>query len=237
MIEFPTLRQQRLCELQKHDRVTNAIRLCLAMEPTTLEAAPQLTVATQPVQKPRLSSRKDCVFLRGLPYEAQGDTIVRFLGECAPFIVHEGVHVIYMADGRPSGDAFVQMDSERSASLAAARCHRRYIRGWKKLRYVEVYKCSMLDISNLGAMPVPKAVLLPPILMPLGPFDRRRGAHPRLNMFARSRLTAIPFMASPLAFQLPIAYWSRLSMTPVPQDGRRPGAHPWANVQRLVTSS
>ena len=42
-------------------------------------------------------TRKDCVRLRGLPYEAQVEHILDFLGEHAKHIVYRGVHMVYNA--------------------------------------------------------------------------------------------------------------------------------------------
>lgn len=42
-------------------------------------------------------TRKDCVRLRGLPYEAQVENILEFLGEHAKNIVFQGVHMVYNA--------------------------------------------------------------------------------------------------------------------------------------------
>ena len=43
------------------------------------------------------SSRKDCIRLRGLPYEAQVEQILDFLAEHAKNIVFQGVHMVYNA--------------------------------------------------------------------------------------------------------------------------------------------
>jgi epithelial splicing regulatory protein 1/2 len=41
--------------------------------------------------------RKDCIRLRGLPYEAQVENILDFLAEHAKRIAYRGVHMIYNA--------------------------------------------------------------------------------------------------------------------------------------------
>lgn len=46
-------------------------------------------------------TRKDCVRLRGLPYEAQVENILEFLGEHAKNIVFQGVHMVYNAQVIP----------------------------------------------------------------------------------------------------------------------------------------
>lgn len=47
-------------------------------------------------------TRKDCVRLRGLPYEAQVEHILDFLGDHAKSIVFQGVHMVYNAQVRLS---------------------------------------------------------------------------------------------------------------------------------------
>ena len=40
-------------------------------------------------------TRKDCIRLRGLPYEANVEHILKFLGEHSKNIVFQGVHMVY----------------------------------------------------------------------------------------------------------------------------------------------
>lgn len=40
-------------------------------------------------------TRKDCIRLRGLPYEASVEHILEFLGEHAKNILLQGVHMVY----------------------------------------------------------------------------------------------------------------------------------------------
>lgn len=42
-------------------------------------------------------TRKDCIRLRGLPYEAHVEHILEFLGDHAKNIVLQGVHMVYNA--------------------------------------------------------------------------------------------------------------------------------------------
>lgn len=42
-------------------------------------------------------TRKDCVRLRGLPYEALVEHILEFMGEHSKNIVYQGVHMVYNA--------------------------------------------------------------------------------------------------------------------------------------------
>jgi epithelial splicing regulatory protein 1/2 len=108
---------------------------------------------------------KDCIRLRGLPYEAQVEHILKFLDDFAKNIVFQGVHMVYNAQvrhtktihrfersnlssivkqGQPSGEAFIQMDSETSAYLSAQQKHHRYMTFGKKQRYIEVSDSSMM---------------------------------------------------------------------------------------------
>ncbi|XP_066255168.1 RNA-binding protein fusilli isoform X1 [Euwallacea similis] len=102
-------------------------------------------------------TRKDCVRLRGLPYEAQVEHILDFLGDYAKNIVYQGVHMVYNAQGQPSGEAFIQMDSEQSAFITAQQKHHRYMTFGKKQRYIEVFQCSGEDMNLVltGGLPAP----------------------------------------------------------------------------------
>lgn len=53
-----------------------------------------------PQQMITSGTRKDCIRLRGLPYEAQVEHILEFLGEHAKSIVYQGVHMVYNAQVR-----------------------------------------------------------------------------------------------------------------------------------------
>ncbi|CAB3229585.1 unnamed protein product [Arctia plantaginis] len=108
---------------------------------------------------------KDCVRLRGLPYEAQVEHILTFLDEFAKNIVVQGVHMVYNAQGHPSGEAFIQMDSEASAFLCAQQKHHRYMTFGKKQRYIEVFQCSGDDMNLVltgGVTPATSPKVLSP---------------------------------------------------------------------------
>lgn len=47
-----------------------------------------------PQQMITAGTRKDCIMLRGLPYEAQIEHILEFLGDHAQSIVYHGVHMV-----------------------------------------------------------------------------------------------------------------------------------------------
>ncbi|XP_063155572.1 epithelial splicing regulatory protein 1 isoform X2 [Candoia aspera] len=86
---------------------------------------------------------RDCIRLRGLPYAATIEDILGFLGEFSADIRTHGVHMVLNHQGRPSGDAFIQMKSSDRAFLAAQKCHKKTM----KDRYVEVFQCSAEEMN------------------------------------------------------------------------------------------
>ncbi|EYC45369.1 hypothetical protein Y032_0431g1337 [Ancylostoma ceylanicum] len=110
-------------------------------------------------------TRRDCVRLRGLPYEARVEHVVEFLGEHARFIQFQGVHMVFNSQGHPSGEAFIQMNSEQAAAGAAAAAHNKFMVIGKKQRYIEVFQCSPDDMHLVMAPTAPAPVPPPPPLM------------------------------------------------------------------------
>jgi epithelial splicing regulatory protein 1/2 len=162
-------------------------------------------------------SRKDCIRLRGLPYEAQVEQILEFLGDAAKNIVYQGVHMVYNAQGQPSGEAFIQMDSEQSAALAASQRHHKYMtcvnpqNQMKKQRYIEVFQCSIDDMNLVltGGVPVNRQMLSPGGNMLSPPY----GAYPYLQSQVLPTTVANPGALSPAArvpasyYPHPLIYW------------------------------
>lgn len=76
-----------------------------SMDPKTYEPPqPPLIAALPPVQLPLLpqhvitsGTEKNCIRLRGLPYEAKVEHILHFLEDFAKNIVYQGVHLVYNA--------------------------------------------------------------------------------------------------------------------------------------------
>ncbi|EFX70109.1 hypothetical protein DAPPUDRAFT_202511, partial [Daphnia pulex] len=143
-----------------------------SMDPRTYET--QAPLIPQLPQMPLLpqnmitsGTRKDCIRLRGLPYEAQVEHILEFLGEHAKSIVYQGVHMVYNAQGQPSGEAFIQMDSEQSSFQAAQQRHHRYMVFGKKQRYIEVFQCSGEDMHVVltGGLALPSTPATPKALL------------------------------------------------------------------------
>ncbi|VDD96606.1 unnamed protein product [Enterobius vermicularis] len=129
---------------------------------TQAEVQQVVNRSLESTQIPVQGNRKDCIRLRGLPYEAHVENIVEFLGEASRHIVFQGVHMVYNAQGHPSGEAFIQMDSEISAATAAAIAHNKYMQIGKKQRYIEVFQCSPEDMNLvITSPPLPPQLILP----------------------------------------------------------------------------
>uniref|UniRef100_A0A3Q3JF20 RRM domain-containing protein n=1 Tax=Monopterus albus TaxID=43700 RepID=A0A3Q3JF20_MONAL len=112
---------------------------------STLPSSPivPVPVLTTPPFLPASSSTRDCVRLRGLPYAAGIEDILEFMGEHTADIKPHGVHMVLNQQGRPSGDAFIQMKSPDKAFMVAQKCHKKTM----KDRYVEVFQCSTEEMS------------------------------------------------------------------------------------------
>ncbi|XP_063591181.1 RNA-binding protein fusilli-like isoform X4 [Penaeus indicus] len=184
-----------------------------SMDPRTYEQQQPLIaqlpqVPLLPQQIITSGTRKDCIRLRGLPFEAQVEHILEFLGEHAKSIVYQGVHMVYNAHGQPSGEAFIQMDSEHSAFLASQQRHHRYMVFGKKQRYIEVFQCSGEDMNMVltGGLPTQRPVMSPGgtvVAPPFGAFPL--GPAPVLSAVGAvtPRLPAYPGMAYPTMFYWP----------------------------------
>ncbi|KAM7406342.1 hypothetical protein PAMP_000724 [Pampus punctatissimus] len=112
---------------------------------STLPASPivPVPVLASPSFLPSASSTRDCVRLRGLPYTAGIEDILDFMGEHTVDIKPHGVHMVLNQQGRPSGDAFIQMKSPDRAFMVSQKCHKKTM----KDRYVEVFQCSTEEMS------------------------------------------------------------------------------------------
>ncbi|XP_032220211.2 epithelial splicing regulatory protein 1 [Nematostella vectensis] len=93
------------------------------------------------------SNAKDCLRLRGLPFSATVQDVLDFLKEHAAYVAPGGVHMVYNTQGRPSGDAYVQLLSPDFAAAAANELHKHHMGE----RYIEVFPCSNSDISAVIA--------------------------------------------------------------------------------------
>lgn len=75
----------------------------MMIEPPATPQLPPIPIPNYPLLPQHVitsGTRKDCVRLRGLPYEAQVEHILDFLGDYAKNIVYQGVHMVYNAQVR-----------------------------------------------------------------------------------------------------------------------------------------
>ncbi|GAB0087029.1 RNA-binding protein fusilli [Sergentomyia squamirostris] len=137
--------------------------------PPLIPQLPQVQIPLMPQHVITSGTSKDCIRLRGLPYEAKVEHILHFLEDFAKHIVFQGVHMVYNAQGQPSGEAFIQMDSETSAYACAQQKHNKYMGSFgKKHRYIEVFQCSGDDMNLVltGGLHAPANPSKPPLLSP-----------------------------------------------------------------------
>jgi len=83
------------------------------------------------------------VRLRGLPYRCELSDIVAFFGQSFG-ITENDVTLVYGNDGRPSGEAFVELQSEESALAAQQSLNREHLGE----RYIEVFTASAQDVNR-----------------------------------------------------------------------------------------
>nr|NP_001246347.1 fusilli, isoform H [Drosophila melanogaster]AFH08101.1 fusilli, isoform H [Drosophila melanogaster] len=135
-------------------------------QPPLIAQLPTMQLPLLPQHLITSGTTKNCIRLRGLPYEAMVEHILHFLDDFAKHIIYQGVHMVINAQGQPSGEAFIQMDLEESARLCAQRRHNHYMMFGKKYRYIEVFQCSGDDMNMVlnGGLASPVAQPPPPHL-------------------------------------------------------------------------
>lgn len=73
------------------------------------------------------------VKVRGLPWSTTVDEIMKFFGDCSISNGKNGVHMTTSREGRPSGEAYVEMDTPEDIEKACKRDRdhmgHRYIEG------------------------------------------------------------------------------------------------------------
>mmetsp|Transcript_34450 Transcript_34450/g.40289 ORF Transcript_34450/g.40289 Transcript_34450/m.40289 type:complete len:477 (+) Transcript_34450:147-1577(+) len=111
-----------------------------------------------PPTAPRPQSRF-IVRVRGLPFSATEATVAEFFSDVR--IPPQGVHMVYNPQERPTGEAFVEVESEED--IATALEHNGAPLGH---RYIEVFKSSPSDMMRLGGgsaaqMPDPFGMMMP----------------------------------------------------------------------------
>ncbi|XP_020383569.1 heterogeneous nuclear ribonucleoprotein H3-like isoform X3 [Rhincodon typus] len=90
------------------------------------------------------------VRVRGLPWSCTADEVLRFFSDCKILNGTAGIHFTYLREGRPSGEAFVQLESEEDVKRALAKD-----RESMGHRYIEVFetKASEMDWALKHANP------------------------------------------------------------------------------------
>ena len=82
------------------------------------------------------------VRLRGLPYSAQVKDILCLLKDCQVKGEEKGVKFAFGVDGRPSGEAFVELCTAEDVEKALAHSHEHMGR-----RYVEVFRANRSQLE------------------------------------------------------------------------------------------
>ncbi|XP_068816004.1 heterogeneous nuclear ribonucleoprotein H isoform X14 [Struthio camelus] len=82
------------------------------------------------------------VKVRGLPWSCSAEEVQRFFSECKILNGASGIRFIYTREGRPSGEAFVELESEDDVKLALKKD-----RETMGHRYVEVFKSNNVEMD------------------------------------------------------------------------------------------
>ncbi|ETE69507.1 Heterogeneous nuclear ribonucleoprotein H2, partial [Ophiophagus hannah] len=80
--------------------------------------------------------------VRGLPWSCSADEVQRFFCECKILNGHSGIHFIYTRQGRPSGEAFVELETEQDLKFALKKDRKAMGQ-----RYVEVYRSNKFEMD------------------------------------------------------------------------------------------
>ncbi|XP_067422347.1 heterogeneous nuclear ribonucleoprotein H isoform X3 [Emydura macquarii macquarii] len=82
------------------------------------------------------------VKVRGLPWSCSAEEVQRFFSECKILNEASGIRFIYTREGRPSGEAFVELETEDDVKLALKKD-----RETMGHRYVEVFKSNNVEMD------------------------------------------------------------------------------------------
>lgn len=82
------------------------------------------------------------VKIRGLPWSCSTDEIETFFSESKILNAAHGIHFIYTREGRPSGEAFVEFETEDDINIALKKD-----RETMGHRYVEVFKSNNVEMD------------------------------------------------------------------------------------------
>jgi len=168
--------------------------LISTLPPTPMVSVPMPVLATPPFLA--TGSTRDCIRLRGLPYTAAIEDILEFMGEHTIDIKPHGVHMVLNQQGRPSGDAFIQMKSADRAFMVSQKCHKKMM----KDRYVEVFQCSTEEMSYvlMGGTLNRSGLSPPPCKLPcLSPPTYAAFTSPSALLPTEAALYQPPLLATP----------------------------------------
>jgi len=84
---------------------------------------------------------RNFIRLRGLPYSATVEDIKKFFG---PEINIKDVHIVNNTEGRPSGEAYVHLESNTDLQLAQEKDHEKMDR-----RYIEIFTIGDVEIDQV----------------------------------------------------------------------------------------
>jgi epithelial splicing regulatory protein 1/2 len=100
-------------------------------------------------------NRKDCVRLRNLPIDCAVEQILEFLGIHSQHIIQHGVHMILNNQRQPSGEAFIQFDSEQAAYNVHVHKNAKSMHFNSKKIPIEVIQCSgeEMNLVLMGILP------------------------------------------------------------------------------------
>ncbi len=92
---------------------------------------------------------------RNLPIESNVEHILGFMGVHSQHIVPQGVHMIFNANCQPSGEAFIQFDSEISALNVSSFKNGKLMFFAGKRFVIEVLQCSgeEMNMVLMGILP------------------------------------------------------------------------------------
>lgn len=127
-----------LCQLQSALK-SSQHRLCTKAGDSVQDEYPPLpTYQTDSKQEEK---EVHVIQLKGLPWSCTTHDLLQFFQECRICDGEKGIHIVVDRMGRPSGQAFIEMEHEEDVSKAL-KMHRQYLGP----RYVEVY-----EVTNVNA--------------------------------------------------------------------------------------
>jgi epithelial splicing regulatory protein 1/2 len=108
-----------------------------------------------------------------------------------------------MNQGTPSGEAFIQMDSEANAEATTLNKHRKFMISNNKRRYIEVLQCSGEDMNLVLTSGLPPIGMPPPVstqtVLPTGGFPGGAAMLPKQLGLSPGQ-KAFPLLRNPLTF-------------------------------------